>query len=296
MQRPDDFDAFWDSLLQQAQSIPLNPTCELIPLRSTPEVDVFLVHYDSLDGVRIAGWYCLPRERSGKLSAIVFMPGYIGEPDIPRAAVSKGYATFGVITRGKLRSNSQFNPGFPGLLTHNIVDRNTYSYRGLYIDASRAIDFLLARDEIDARRIGVTGGSQGGGLTIATAALRPEIRAAVAAAPFPCGIMRSAELARTYPFQEIRDYLRVHPEREPAVAETLAYFDGIHFASRIRCPIMVHYGLQDSICPAESIVAACEAITAEEKHIYPYDGHGHDAGRAKHQPIVDDFFRRHLEL
>ena len=295
MQRPADFDAFWDSPLQQVQSIPLNPTQELVPLRSTPEVDVFLVHYDSLDGVRIAGWYCLPRKRVGKLPVIAFMPGYIGEPDIPRAAVSKGYATFGVITRGKLRSNSQFNPGFPGLLTHNIVDRNTYSYRGLFIDASRAIDFLLSRDDIDATRIGVTGGSQGGGLTIVTAALRPEICAAVAAAPFPCGIMRSAELARTYPFQEVRDYLRLHPEREPAVAETLAYFDGINFASRIACPTMVHYGLQDSICPAETIVAACDAITAEEKHIYPYDGHGHDAGRANHQPIVDDFFRRHLE-
>ena len=86
-----------------------------------------------------------------------------------------------------------------GLLTHNIVDRNTYSYRGFYMDAIRVIDFLLSRDEVDGERIGVTGGSQGGGLAIATAALRPEIRAAVVAAPFLCGFMDSIKLLHTYP-------------------------------------------------------------------------------------------------
>jgi cephalosporin-C deacetylase len=295
VKRPDDFDAFWEHLLEQAARIPLNATVEPIPLRSTPQVEVSLVHYDSLGGVRIAGWYCLPRDRSGKLPAIAYMPGYIGEPDIPRENTRGGYATFGAITRGKLRSNGQFNPGFPGLLTHNIVDRNTYSYRGLYIDASRVIDFLLSRDEIDPRRIGVTGGSQGGGLTISTAALRPEVRAAVAAAPFPCGFMDAMELAHTYPYQEIRDYLRLYPERRAAVTETLAYFDGINFAPRVRCPIMIHYGLQDNICPAETVSAACDAIGSQDKHIYPYDGQGHDAGRAHHGVIVDEFFQNHLK-
>ena len=146
VRRPADFDAFWDDLLSQAARIPLNPSIERVPIRSTPEVDVYLAHYDSLDGVRIAGWYCLPRERPEKLPAIVYLPGYVGEPSIPRENALKGYATFGVIHRGKLRSNGQFNPGYPGLLTHNIIDRQTYSYRGLYIDAAQAIRlFALTR-------------------------------------------------------------------------------------------------------------------------------------------------------
>ena len=82
--RPEGFDAFWDDLLAEAAQIPLNASAELVPLRSSPAVEVYDVHYDSLDDVRVAGWYCLPRERSRKLPAVVHMPGYVGEPSIPR--------------------------------------------------------------------------------------------------------------------------------------------------------------------------------------------------------------------
>ena len=218
--QPPDFDAFWDDLLVESAQIPLNATMELVPIRCTPEVEVYDVHYDSIDGVRIAGWYCLPCDQSGKLPAIVHMPGYLSDPSIPRESARQGYAAFGAAPRGKIRSNQQFNPGYPGLLTYNIVDRNTYSYRGFYIDAIRVIDFLLSRDEVDSERIGVAGSSQGGGLTIATTALRPEVRAAVAGAPFLCGFMDAIELAHTYPYQEIRDYLRLYPKRKAAVRET----------------------------------------------------------------------------
>ena len=105
-----------------------------------------------------------------------------------------------------------------------MVDRNTYTYRGFYIDAARTIDFLLSRDEVDGERIGVSGSSQGGGLAISTAGLRPEIRAAAAGCPYLCGYMDSIELTHTYPYQEISDYLRLYPERREAVRDTLAYF------------------------------------------------------------------------
>ena len=223
------------------------------------------------------------------------MPGYIGEPEIPINHTLDGYATFGVITRGKLQSNNKFNPGFPGLLTHNINDRETYSLRGLYIDAIRAIDFLLSRDEIDSDRIGITGGSQGGGLTIVTAALRPEIRVAVAAAPFPCGLIKSSELAKTYPFEEIAEYLRLYPNQKQKVIETLRYFDVINFAKFVEIPIMVLFGVKDSVWPVETVMEACDAIPYKNKKIYSYDGHGHDAGRSKHVTITKKFFKKYLK-
>ena len=96
--------------------------------------------------------------------------------------------------------------------------------------------------------------------------------------------------------QEIRDYLRLYPERKSAVRETLAYFDGINFGPRIRCPIMVYIGLQDNVCPPETGYAAFETIASEDKQIYPYDGHGHDAGNVHHSAILNDFFKTHLNL
>ena len=134
VRRPEDFDEFWEGVLREASEIPLEPEVVRDSLRSSGEIDVYQVLYDSLGRVRVAGWYCLPRERQGPLPTILQVPGYLMEPDIPKNWARKGYAAFSAAPRGKLRSNRQFNPGYPGLLTYSIVDRNTYSYRGFYAD------------------------------------------------------------------------------------------------------------------------------------------------------------------
>jgi cephalosporin-C deacetylase len=293
--RPADFDDFWEEVLDQAAQIPLNATLERSPLRSTPEVDVYEVFYDSLDGVRIAGWYCLPRRRPEPLPAILQVPGYIGEPALPKSTAKLGYAVFSAAPRGKLRSHHQFNPGYPGLLTHNIVDRNTYGYRGFYIDAVRAFDFLQSRPEVDPARIGVRGSSQGGGLTLVVAGLRPQVRVASAGVPYLCAFMDAIELTHTYPYQEINDYLRRYPQRRAAVAQTLAYFDGVHFGPQVTCPILVNVGLQDNVCPPETGYAAFRTIASPDKTFYPYDGHGHDGGSITHNTIIEAFFKEHLQ-
>jgi cephalosporin-C deacetylase len=294
VKKPDDFDAFWDDVQRQTEAIPLEP--EMVPdaLRSSANIEVFEVFYTSLDHVRIAAWYCRPPHRTEPMPAILLLPGYQMEPPIPKEWALKGYATLSVAPRGKLRSNAQFNPGYPNLLTYNIIDRHTYTYRGFYVDAWRGIDFLLSRPEVDSARIGVTGSSQGGGLTITTAAMRQEVRAAAAGAPYLCGYMDAIELTRTYPYEEINDYLRQHPHRRQAVADTVAYFDGINFASKITCPIIVNIGLQDNVCPPETGYALFNEIQAVDKKLYLYDGHGHDAGRQQHTAIVDQFFAHHL--
>jgi cephalosporin-C deacetylase len=294
VRKPDDIDAFWEDVLAQTAMIPLDPVALYDPLRSTEEIDVYEVFFTSLDQVRIAGWYALPKNRGANLPGLLQVPGYNMEPPVPKLWARKGYAAFSVAPRGKLRSNRQFNPGYPGLLTHSMVDRHTYSYRGFYMDACRAVEFLLGRDEVDSDRIGVTGHSQGGGLTISTAALRPEITAAAAGAPYLCGYMDAIELTDAYPYQEIADYLRMYPESRQEVEDTLAYFDGISLAHRITCPVIVSVGLQDSTCPPETGYAMFDAIASSDKQMYGYDGHGHDANNYEHAAVVDAFLAKHL--
>lgn len=296
VRKPADFDAFWDAIARQADAIPLAAEIVPDPLRSSAEIEVFQVFYDSLDQVRVAAWYCRPRQCAARSPAIVFLPGYQMDPPIPKEWARKGYSALSVAPRGKLRSMRQFNPGYPNLLTYNMIDRNTYAYRGFYVDAWRGVDFLQSRPEVDPERIGVTGSSQGGGLTVVTAAMRPQVRAAAAGAPYLCGYMDAISLTHTYPYEEINDYLRLHPEHAAQVEETLAYFDGIHFAPRITCPIIVNIGLQDNVCPPETGYALFRHIGSTDKHLYPYDGHGHDAGRVQHQAVIEQFFARHLAL
>ncbi len=296
VQRPDDIDQFWESVVAETAKVPLGAEVVYDPLRSTETIAVYEVFYNSLDSVRIAGWYARPKEANGLLPGLLQVPGYTMEPPIPKVWAEKGYAAFSVAPRGKLRSNRQFNPGYPGLLTYGIVDRNTYSYRGFYMDACRGLDFLLSLEEVDGDKIGVTGHSQGGGLTVTTAALRPEaVKAAAAAAPYLCGFMDAIELTDGYPYQEIADYLRLNPGSRRQVEDTLAYFDGINLAPRIRCPIIISVGLQDSTCPPETGYATFNAIGSADKRMYAYDGHGHDANNHQHQAVIDAFLAEHLK-
>src|SRR5437868_325035 len=171
--RPPDFDDFWAAIMAEVNAIPLNPTLEHVPMRSTAEVDVYDIGYDSLDGLRIAGWYCRPKDSylPPPYPALLIVPGYISEPTLPKSWARLGYAAVGVAPRGKLRSNGVYNPGYPGLLVDGITNREQYAYRGFYVDACRAVDFLLAQPDVDSKRIGIQGSSQGGALTITTAAL-----------------------------------------------------------------------------------------------------------------------------
>ena len=295
--RPADFDAFWEAVEAELAATPLDPVLTPVPMRSTPEVEVFEVHYTSLDGVRIAGWYCRPRETyiAGPYPGLAIVPGYVSEPTLPKSWAKLGYAAFGVAPRGKLRSNRQFNPGYPGLLIHNIVDPNTYSYRGFYADAARAVDVLAGLPDVIADRIGVHGSSQGGALTLSTAALRKaNIACGAAGAPYLTGFMDAAKLTHSYPYEEMNEYLRLYPEREPAMRETVAYADCLNFAPAITAPMLIYAGHNDDVCPPETAYNLVDALTNCEVTFHTYDRCGHDAGNYWEMAAVEAFLAEHL--
>src|SRR5689334_17808468 len=116
VERPDDFDAFWTNVMADAARVPLNLSIDPLPLRSTDDVAVYDVLYDSLDQVRIAGWLCTPKHIPPPWPGLLIVPGYNSEPTLPKSWASLGYAALGIGPRGKLRSHHQYNPGYPGLL------------------------------------------------------------------------------------------------------------------------------------------------------------------------------------
>ena len=143
----------------------------------------------------------------------------MSEPKLPTRFGNEGLrCVFRRAAQQTCGATSVFNPGYPGLLTHNLDKRTEYGYRGFYMDAIRAYDFLSGLDEVDSSRICVQGGSQGGALTLLVSSLSAQVRwaAASAGAPYLCSMMDSASLTRSYPYEEINDYLRLHPDREDA--------------------------------------------------------------------------------
>lgn len=278
--RPAGFDALWDETAAELAAVPPDITMRRSPLRSTDRVDAFEVSYASIGGVRIAGWLCVPTGDTAR-PAVALYPGYGGSLSVPRPWAEAGYAALQISPRGHHRSDDVVAPGFPGLMTHGIESPSTYVYRGMYADCWRAIDVLLVRPEVDRRRIAVSGGSQGGALALVTAAMRPEVAAAAADVPFLTGIRDALRLGRSYPYDEVRDHLRLHPHDEERVLATLDHVDTLYFADRIGVPVLLSVGLQDDICPPATAHALRDRLGAACE-LAPYPDAGHEGGGFTH--------------
>ncbi|HTW10541.1 MAG TPA: acetylxylan esterase [Acidimicrobiales bacterium] len=296
VERPKDFDRYWVSVMDEAARLPLAPALEHLPQRSTLSADVYDLRYTSLDNLRIAAWYCVPTANCATppYPGLILSPGYISEPAVPKSLAKQGYAVVALAPRGKLRSNTSFNPGYPGLLVRDIADRDTYGYRGFYMDACRAMDFMLGRPEVDSSRIGAYGGSQGGALSLVLAALHAgSVACCAVGAPFLCGIWDATRLTHSYPYEEINEFVRAHPDLGPQVKSTVAYYDVLNFASMITCPTLVHIGLADDICPPETGLYLHESLTCP-KELLMMEGCAHDAGAYFFAENVRRFLAEHL--
>jgi cephalosporin-C deacetylase len=217
-----------------------------------------------LGAARIFAWLCLPRGKTG-CPGLLLPPGYSGVPSLPRAWAELGFAALQVSPRGHHRSDGDVAPGFPGYLTAGIEDPGSYIYRGAYCDVWRAVDVLVQRPEVDSSRIAVTGGRQGGALSLVAAAARPEIVAVAADVPFLTGIRDSLRLGSSYRYAEINDYIRQYPEREAHVLTTLDYVDTLNFADSIRVPTLLSAGLSDDVCRPETAYALYNRLQCPKK-------------------------------
>jgi hypothetical protein len=79
-------------------------------------------------------------------------------------------------------------------------------------------------------------------MALFAAALRPEVRAAVVADPILPALAEVALTTNAYPYEEINDFARAHPESTDAMRETLRLFDPLHLADRVRCDVLITCG------------------------------------------------------
>ncbi len=231
--------------------------------------------------MRFRAYLCIPRlgPEAGPLPAVMCTPGYGG--DTPHTSwwglcYDKGFCLLVTYPRGQGESAELWSvPEGLTKLTMGLDDPAEQYYRAGYADCLRGIDFLCSREEVDAGRIGVLGLSQGGGLTLATAALDDRVRAAVAHEPFLCNYPVAVATATTGPYLELTAWFDKHPERRERALETLAWFDPVNLAQLIECPTFLSIGLADTTCPPETIRPVYDRIPAFKGLIeIPGAGHG----------------------
>lgn len=268
---PTDLLAFWQRTKAELQQTPINASLTPAPEQSGREYVTSCVTLESFQGKRLRAWYSVPTDPppGGTLPGILAVPGYGGDKPIPVHVVMSGFAVLTLYPRAQGESLQEWQLEHSTKLTYHVTDKERYYYRGGYMDCLRGLDFLAARPEIDAGRLGMWSRSQGGGFTLATAALDTRLRVAVAEEPF----LSNYPLAMTLtsrPYCELTDYVAAHPEQRQAILETLAYFDTLTLAPLIQCPTLVNAGMRDAVCPPATIVPVFERITAPKAlHVYP---------------------------
>ena len=291
VREPGDFDAFWTDTLATSRAAADAPVITRIDAPFTT-LDVFDVTFSGFAGDPVKAWLTLPRGVDGPLPAVVEYNGYGGGRGLPVERIgwsSSGYAHLFMDTRGQ---GSMWGSGgetpdphgtgasASGFMTRGIDDPADYYYRRVYTDAALAVDAVRALDAVDASRVAVTGGSQGGGIAIAAAGLSEGLIAAMPDVPFLCHFERAVGLTDRDPYQEVVRYLSVHRGAEERVFETLSYFDGVNLARRATAAGLFSVALMDPICPPSTVYAAFNAFGGADKAIEVYAHNEHEGGQS----------------
>lgn len=299
---PEDLDAFWETTLQEARAHPLEARFEPAgeQLRA---LEAFDVTYGGFGGQPVRGWLILPRHRDGPIPCVVEYIGYGGGRGFPTdwlLYASAGFAHLVMDTRGQGSGGSRkgdtpdpegSGPQTPGFMTRGILDPRTYYYRRVYTDAVRAIEAARAHPAVDGSRIVVAGGSQGGGIAIAAAALADGVAGLMPDVPFLCHMERASRITDAMPYAELQTFCKTHRDRAETVFRTLSYFDGAVLAPRITAPALFSVALMDAVCPPSTVFAAYNRLAGpRDVRVYPYNGHEGGDGYQAQEKLA--FLRR----
>jgi len=302
--RPSDFDAYWRQALRALDATPPEP--ELVPNRTIQPAfaECFDLWFTGVGGARIHAKYLRPTaEKKRSNPALLQFHGYSGNSGdwVDKLSfVAAGFCVAALDCRGQ-GGQSEDTGGVQGN-THagQIIrglddpDPQKLLFRHIYLDTVQLARVVLNFPEVDPERVGAMGASQGGGLTLACAALEPRIKQAAPVYPFLCDYQRvwEMDLAKDA-YQELRSYFRLFDprhDREREVFTKLGYIDIQHLAPRIKAEVLMFTGLMDPICPPSTQFAAYNKIRAKKAMaLYPDFGHEHLPG---HGDQVFEFMRR----
>ncbi len=287
---PADFDAFWQQGREALAKIPLEAKLVLLPEACTDLVNVYHVSFRTLgqnwnpSPPRIYGILCEPKA-PGKYPAVLKVPGagvrsYAGDPDLAaRGAIVLEIGVHGIpVNLTKEIYDAMYSGALHSYWVNQLDNRETYYYHRIYLGCVRSNDFLTSRPMWDGKNLLVMGASQGGQLSLVTAALDSRVTALSATHPAMCDV--AAELhgragGWPHPFKP-NDDGSPSSHATPAKIATAQYYDSVNFARRIKVPGFYTWGYNDDVCPPTSTYAAFNVITAPKTlAIQPEQGHNY---------------------
>ncbi|MDQ2696970.1 MAG: acetylxylan esterase [Pseudomonadota bacterium] len=290
--KPANFDSYWAKGLEEIAAI--DPQTELIPSAfQAAFAECFDMYFTGVGGARIHAKLIRPGNAREPHPAVLMFHGYTwssGDWSDKLGYAAAGITVAALDCRGQ-GGLSEDVGGIKGTTMRGQIVRGLDDapekllFRQIFLDTAQLARIVMAMEDVDPGRVGATGASQGGGLTLACAALVPEIKRVAPVYPFLTDYQRVWEIDQAKDaYFELQDYFRkldpLH-QREEAVFTKLGYIDVQHLAPRIQGRVMMAVGLMDTICPPSTQYAAYNKIEAEkELRVYPDFGHENLPGNA----------------
>lgn len=290
--KTEDFDQFWDNELSKLKLI--DPEVSIVEADfQVPFATCYHLTFTGTGGARVYAKLVKPNNIEGKIPAIAKFHGY---------TMSSGdwsgllhYAASGMIVaamdcRGQ-GGRSEDVGGVKGGTLYGFIVKGVESgkenlyFKHVFLDTARLAGILLDMEEVDESLVYACGGSQGGALTLACAALEPRISKLAPVYPFLIDYKRVWDMDLDIKaYEGIRDYFRrfdpTH-EREDEFFETLSYIDLQNLVPRIKGEVLMFTGLMDDICPPSTQYSAYNKITSTKDIVlYPDFGHEHLPGHS----------------
>ncbi len=283
---PKDFDAFWKQNLDELREVPLSYTKELAREYCTDKVDCYLVKIPVNRAKQcVYGYLFYPKNAQKGKHPVVLCPPGAGIKTIKEPLRHKYYAENGFI-RLEMEIHGldprlpketfddlsrAFNSGPTGYLENGLDDRNRYYMKRVYLSLVRCIDLLTSLPEWDGRNVAVQGGSQGGALSIVAAGLDPRINLCVVNHPALSDMAGYTEKGRTGGYPHFNHMEGLYT---PATLSTMAYYDVVNFARKVRATTYMTWGYNDDVCPPTTSYAVWNTLTCEkEALITPINEH-----------------------
>ncbi|MBP5738191.1 MAG: acetylxylan esterase [Abditibacteriota bacterium] len=280
--RPADFDEYWRRGMAEMESVYAPP--ELVrsdfPAKYS---DCYDMYFTGVGGARIHSRIHLPKNITKPAPCVCFYHGYAGNAGDwwwHSYWAAQGYAYASIDCRGQSGTSKDVG-GVKGTtlfghIIRGLEDPNPDKllYRSIYLDCVQMARCMMNMDCVDETQVYTTGVSQGGALSLVTAALEPKIAKVVTASPFLSDYKRAWEmdiLPDGYP--EIKDYFRHRDpthETEKEVFDKLGYIDIQNHAPNVRAKVLMITSLMDDDCPVSTQFAMYNKLTCEkEVLIYP---------------------------
>jgi len=283
---PKDFDSYWEKALSELDNLPLEYTLEPAEF-SAPGVKCDYLYFTGVGGARVCCKFLRPEKIRGKIPGVAMFHGYsmnCGDWFSKLPYAYGGYAVLAMDVRGQMgRSDDSLCVSGNTLRGHIIRglksgDPDKLFFRNVYLDTAMVARILMSMDFVDEARVGATGASQGGALTVACAALEPRVKLNAPIYPFLSDYRRVWEMDLCKgAYEELNYYIRSMDPRHKNIErmfEMLGYIDVSNLAPRIMGESYMFLTLLDDICPPSTQFAIYNKIKAKKScEIYPNHGH-----------------------